>query len=198
LAEWYQSRGTDVNAARPPYDAVMRAFGVLLNALLRGTMLAILGEALLRPKDHRFAGKAIGTRGLAVIPLSLLVPLVQAVRGRDRYPVWTDNLYLSIFVLDLLGNHFDLYDRYRYFDAIPHAHGTGAATVVLAELLDLPPLSAVGLAQLAHIGLEAQEYYSDVWFGLQNVRGTWDTVNDLLAGAVGSAAYAAALARSRA
>ena len=197
MAEWYQSRATDVNAARPPYDAAMRAFGVLLNALLRGTMLAILGEALLRPRDHRFAGKAIGTRGLVLIPLSLLVPVVQAMHGRDRYPVWADNLYLSIFVVDLLGNHFDLYDRYRYFDAIPHAHGTGAATVVLAELLDLPPLSAVGLAQLAHIGLEAQEYYSDVWFGLHNVRGTWDTVNDLLAGAVGSAAYAAALARSR-
>jgi hypothetical protein len=175
----------------------MRALGVLVNALLRGTMLAILGEALLRPKDHRFAGKAIGTRGLVMIPLSIVVPVLHGLRGRDRYPIWTDNLYLSIFVLDLLGNHLDLYDRYRYFDAIPHAHGTGAATVVLAELLDLPPLSAMGLAQLAHIGLEAQEYYSDVWFGLHNVRGTWDTINDLLAGAVGSAAYAAALARAR-
>jgi len=175
----------------------MRAFGVIVNALLRGTMLAILGEALRRPDDPRYAGKAIGTRGLVMIPLSLVVPAMHATRGRDRYPVWTDNLYLSIFVLDLLGNHFDLYDRYKYFDAIPHAHGTGAATVVMAELLDLPPLSAVGLAQLAHIGLEAQEYYSDVLFGLRNVRGTWDTVNDLLAGAAGSAIYAALLARAR-
>ena len=176
----------------------MRAIGMLVNALLRGTIVAILGEALLRPKDHRFAGKAIGTRGAVMIPLSLLVPVLHASRRRGRYPIWTDNLYLSIFALDLVGNHFDLYDRYRHFDAIPHAHGTGAATVVVAELLDLPPLSAVGLAQLAHIGLEAQEYYSDVWFGLRNVRGTWDTVNDLLAGAVGSAAYAAALSRARA
>lgn len=175
----------------------MRAIAMLVNALLRGTIVAILGEALLRPNDHRFAGKAIGTRGLVMIPLSLLVPAVHAARQRGRYPVWTDNLYLSIFALDLLGNHFDLYDRYRYFDAIPHAHGTGAATVVLAELLGLPPLSAVGLAQLAHIGLEAQEYYSDVWFRLHNVRGTWDTVNDLLAGAIGSASYAAALAAAR-
>lgn len=175
----------------------MRPFGVLVNALLRGTMAAVLGEALLRPNDPRFSGKAIGTRGLVMLPLSLVVPLVHARRRRGRYPIWTDNLYLSIYVLDLLGNHFGLYDRYRYFDAIPHAHGTGAATVVLAEFLDLPPLSAVGLAQLAHIGLEAQEYYSDVWFGLHNVRGTWDTVNDLLAGAVGSAAYAAALSRAR-
>jgi hypothetical protein len=175
----------------------MRALGVLVNALLRGTMLRILGEALRHPHDPRYEGKAIGTRGLVMIPLSMVVPVLHAARGRDRYPVWTDNLYLSIFVLDLLGNHFDLYDRYRYFDAIPHAHGTGAVTVVIAELLDLPPLSAVGLAQLAHIGLEAQEYYSDVLFGLHNVRGTWDTVNDLLAGAVGSAAYAAALAWAR-
>lgn len=196
--ESYQPRRTSVNAARPPYDATMRAIGVLVNALLRGTIVAILAEALLRRNDHRFAGKAIGTRGIVMIPLSLLVPLMHAAGKRGRYPFWTDNLYLSIFTLDLLGNHFDLYDRYRYFDAVPHAHGTGAATVVLAELLDLPPLSAVGLAQLAHIGLEAQEYYSDVWFGLHNVRGTWDTVNDLLAGAIGSAAYAAALARARA
>lgn len=175
----------------------MRVLSATVNALLRGTMLAILGEALRRPDDPRYTGKAIGTRGLVMIPLSLVVPAMHAVRGRDRYPVWTDNLYLSIFVLDLLGNHFGLYDRYKYFDAIPHAHGTGAATVVMAELLDLPPLSAVGLAQLAHIGLEAQEYYSDVIFGLRNVRGTWDTINDLLAGAAGSAIYAALLARAR-
>jgi len=196
-AEWYQPLGTGVNARRQPYDAAMRAVGVLVNALLRGSMLGVLGEALLRPTDPRFAGKAIGTRGLVMIPLSMVVPLVHATRRRDRYPVWTDNLYLSIFVVDLLGNHFDLYDRYRYFDAIPHAHGTGAVTVAMAELLDLPPLSAVGLAQLVHIGLEAQEYYSDVLFGLHNVRGTWDTVNDLLAGAAGSAVYAAFLARAR-
>ncbi len=175
----------------------MCALSVLVNALLRGTIFAILMEALLHPNDHRFAGKAIGTRGLVMIPLSLLVPALHASRKRGQYPIWTDNLYLSIFALDLLGNHFDLYDRFRYFDAIPHAHGTGAATVVLADLFDLPPLSAVGLAQLAHIGLEAQEYYSDVWFGLHNVRGTWDTVNDLLAGAIGSASYAAVLSRSR-
>jgi len=180
-----------------PYDAGMRAIGVLVNALMRGTIVAILAEALLRPTDHRFAGKGIGTRGFVMIPLSLLVPAAHAATNRGRYPIWTDNLYLSIFALDLLGNHFDLYDRYRYFDALPHAHGTGAATVVLGELLGLPPLSAIGLAQLAHIGLEAQEYYSDVWFGLHNVRGTWDTVNDLLAGALGSAAYAAALAQTR-
>lgn len=176
----------------------MRIVAWALNLALRSSIVAVLAEARTRPSDPRYAGKAIGTRALVMVPLSMAVPLAHALR-RDRgaYPVWTDNLHLSIYALDLLGNHFGLYDRYRHFDAIPHAHGTGAATVVFAELLDLPPLSAVGIAQLAHIGLEAQEYYSDVWFGLRNVRGTWDTVNDLLAGAAGSALYAAALAAVR-
>jgi hypothetical protein len=176
----------------------MRVVGVLLNLALRASILAVLAEALALPRDHRFAGKAIGKRGLVMVPLSLVVPVGHARRRRSSasrpYPLWADNLWLSIFALDLAGNHFDWYDRYRHFDAIPHAHGTGAATVAVAELLDLPALSAVGVAQLGHILLEAQEYYSDVWFGLRNVRGTWDTVNDLLAGAAGSAAYAAALA----
>ncbi len=179
----------------------MRIIGVTVNALLRASILAVLAEALRHPQDHRYAGKGIGTRGLVMIPLSLVVPAAFLGRrgsGDGRgYPLWTDNLWLSIFALDLAGNHFDLYDRYPHFDAIPHAHGTGAGTVVAAELLDLPPLSAVGLAQLGHILLEAQEYYSDVWFGLRNVRGTWDTINDLLAGAGGSAGYAAALAWAR-
>jgi hypothetical protein len=176
----------------------VRAIGAVCNILLRAGIVAVLAEALTRPHDPRFEGKAIGTRGMVMIPLSLVVPIAHRLAPRRRdYPVWTDNLWLSIFVLDLLGNHFDLYERYRYFDAIPHAHGTGAATVVVAEVLDLPALSAVGVAQLGHIALEAQEYYSDVAFGLHNVRGTWDTVNDLLAGALGSAAYAAVLARLR-
>ena len=179
----------------------MRLLGALANVALRAGITGVLAEALLRPDDPRYRGKAIGTRGLVMLPLSLVVPLAHLARWRDgadrAYPLWTDNLWLSIFALDLAGNHFDWYDRYRHFDAIPHAHGTGATTVVIAELLDLPALSAVGIAQLGHIGLEAQEYYSDVWFGLRNVRGAWDTVNDLLAGAAGSAAYAAALAWAR-
>jgi hypothetical protein len=174
--------------------APMRLIGYLCNAALRLVMLAILGEALRKPDDPRYRGKAIGTRGLVMIPMSLMVPLGHRLRHASRpYPVWTDNLWLSLFALDLLGNHFDLYDRYRYFDALPHAHGTGATTVVAAELADLPVLSAVGIAQVGHIALEAQEYYSDVWFGLRNVRGTWDTVNDLLAGMAGSLAYASLL-----
>jgi hypothetical protein len=170
--------------------------GIALNLVLRAIVVAVVVDALLNPDAPRYAGKGIGTRGLVLIPASLLIPLLHWLRPRHaRYPVWTDDLYLSVFALDMGGNFLDLYDRYVWFDLIPHAHGTGAAGVVLSEVFRLPWLSGVGIAQLLHIGLEAQEYYSDVLFGLRNVRGTWDTVNDLLAGSVGSLVYWALAAR---
>jgi hypothetical protein len=110
---------------------------------------------------------------------------------RERYPFWLDALYLSIFWLDMAGNSFDLYDRYAHFDLLPHAHGPGAATVVVQAALGLPALSAVGVATVLHVLLEAQEYYTDVLAGTHNVRGVADTVNDLLAGLVGAGLYSA-------
>ena len=169
-----------------------------INVALRAAILGVLADALLHPDAARYASKAIGTRGLVLIPASLAIPLLHFVARRDqRYPVWTDNLYLSIFALDMGGNVLDLYDRFFFFDWVTHTHGTGAIGVVVSELVRGPVLAGVAVAQLAHIVLEAQEYYSDVLFGLRNVRGTWDTVNDLLVGVVGSLAYGAAYSAAR-
>lgn len=173
--------------------------GVLVNLALRGAIVAMTAVILrARPDDPRFAGKGIRPRVLIVgLPATLAVPAVWLAQGEGRaaYPAGVDNLYLSMYALDLAGNVFDLYERYRHFDLIPHAHGAGAMTVFAGWALDVPPLSAVAVAQVGHILLEAQEYYSDVLFGTQNVRGTWDTVGDLLAGVVGSVAYAAWMSR---
>lgn len=177
-----------------------RVLGIGINGALRLVIVGVVGHALLNPYDGRYAGKGIGTRGLVLVAASLLIPLLQRTTHRgERYPLATDNLYLSIFALDLAGNYFDLYNRHVHFDLVPHFHGTGAASIVLASLLRRPLLSGIGVAQIAHVGLEAQEYYSDVLFDLHNVRGTWDTVNDLLAGAAGSMTYAgvAAIIRRR-
>ena len=169
-----------------------KLLALVLNVALRASLVLFLADAILNADDSRFAGKGIGSRGLVILPLSLLLPALYLTRRRgEPYPFWMDNLYLSIFALDLAGNSFDLYNSYRHFDLLPHAHGTGAATVLFAWLLQRPMLSAVGLATALHVGLEAQEYYSDVLFGLANVRGTWDVVNDLVVGVVGSAVYGA-------
>jgi hypothetical protein len=111
------------------------------------------------------------------------------------YPWTVDALYISLFALDLAGNVFDWYDRYFHFDLIPHAHGGGAIAILFAWLFGWPASTAVRASIAGHALLEAQEYASDVAFGLRNVRGWWDVVGDLGAGVVGAVAYAAAYQR---
>jgi hypothetical protein len=177
--------------------------GPAVNIALRGGMLALLASVLRAGRDDpRYAGKGIGVRfGLVAMPSSLLVPaLWLRVRRRrlaahqptERYPAWMDDLWISMLALDLAGNVFDLYDRYKHFDLIPHAHGTGALTVTVAWLLGLPPRQAVAVASVLHGLLEAQEIASDKVFGFRNVRGWWDVAGDLGSGAVGAVTYAIA------
>lgn len=194
---------------------LFRWLSVSVNILLRLAIAYFLIEAILLPNDPRFAGKAIPLRNLIIVGgLSMLFPMLWWIRNKANerkakakadYPFGTDILYLSIFALDMAGNSFNLYDTVNGFDLLAHFHGTGAlAAVVLLifaarkaagkinvtgkELL----LLAIGTATIVHVALEAQEYYTDVLAGTHNVGGISDTVNDLIAGLIGSFTYAAA------
>lgn len=169
----------------------MRTAGATLNVLLRLSIGYFLAEVLLNPDDRRFAGKAIPIRNLIIVGgLSLLFPALHVARRRwQRYPVWTDNVWLSLFWLDMAGNSFDLYDRYLHFDLIPHFHGTGASAVALQRGFGLTRGRAFVIATALHSALEAQEYATDVLFGTHNVRGWWDSAGDIAAGLLGGVAY---------
>jgi hypothetical protein len=47
----------------------------------------------------------------------------------------------------------------------------GAVSLVLVAALGMHALSAIGVANVVHLLLEAQEYYTDLLFGTHNVRG---------------------------
>lgn len=165
--------------------------GFILNILIRVSIVYFLGEVILNPDDPRFAGKAIPIRNLViVITLSLLFPILYFWKKKwGKYPFWWDNLYLSIFALDMAGNSFNLYDRFYYFDLIPHFHSTASLAAVLLGAFGFSFWAGVGLANVIHMLLEAQEYYTDVFLGTHNVRGTFDVVNDLMVGVVGTIVY---------
>lgn len=165
--------------------------GVIVNLLIRLSIFYFLGEVLLFPDDPRFAGKAIPIRNfIIVITLSLLFPILYFWKKKwKKYPFWFDNLYLSLFWLDMAGNSLNLYDTYFFFDLLPHFHGTGAFSAALFGAFGLPAGISIMLANIVHALLEAQEYFTDVFFGTHNVRGTFDIVNDLLVGFIGASVY---------
>lgn len=168
-----------------------RIAGFAVNAFLRAGLAAMLLDVLRHPDDPRYAGKAIPIRNLIIVGgLSLVFPALHlGTRRWKRYPVWPDNLYLSIFWLDMAGNWLDLYDSYLNFDLIPHCHGSGALAAVLHHAFDMPGWRAIGVANAIHAALEAQEIATDVFFGTHNVRGAWDSLGDLSAGLLGTIVY---------
>ncbi len=168
-----------------------RVAGFAINAVLRASIAAMLADVLRHPNDPRYAGKAIPLRNLLIVGgLSLVFPaLFLGGRRWKRYPVWQDDLYLSIFWLDMAGNWLDLYDTYLNFDLIPHFHGSGALAAVLHHAFGLRGWRAIGVANAVHTALEAQEYVTDVFFGTHNVRGAWDSLGDLSAGLLGTIVY---------
>lgn len=176
-----------------------RTAAIVLNVALRAHIAWFLAEVLLNPKDPRFAGKAIPIRNLIIVGgMSLMVPAMHFWRRRfRRYAVWTDDLWLSLFWLDMAGNSLDLYDSYLHFDLIPHFHGTGAATATIAALAQLDDRRALLIGNALHAALEVQEILTDVFAGTHNVRGWWDTAGDLTAGVLGSLAYQRIFARLR-
>lgn len=171
--------------------------GSVVNVALRSALLAMTVEVLRAgPGDRRFEGKGIESRIVVVgAPATFLIPALWLRHRRGRFPVWMDNLYLSMYTLDLAGNVLDLYDEHVDFDLLPHGHGAGVVTVLSAWLFRLSMPEAIAIATVGHVLLEVQENASDFVFRTRNVRGWWDTAGDLLVGLSGSLLYAAAYDR---
>ncbi len=165
--------------------------GFVLNLLIRLSIFYFLAEVMLFQDDPRFAGKAIPIRNLVIVgTLSFLFPFLYFIKKKwKKYPYWFDNIYLSIFWLDMAGNSFDLYDSYFYFDLFPHFLSTGALAAVFYGIFKFRALKAVVIANVIHGLLEGQEIFTDVFLGTHNVRGAFDSTNDLIAGVLGAIIY---------
>jgi hypothetical protein len=168
--------------------------GLALNLLLRVCLVYFMAESLLQPDDPRFAGKGLTIRNVAiVVGFSMLFPFLYFVRKKrmkwQAYPFGLDNIYLSIFWIDMAGNSFNFFDSFSHFDLIPHFYGPAALAIVLRNLVDRSAVAAAGMANTLHMILEVQEYYGDVFAGTHNVRGVADVINDMGVGLLSTLIY---------
>ncbi len=153
-------------------------------------------DALINGNDDRYSGKSLGPRDVLIsFGFAMVFPLFWKLRYQKKdwsaYPWWYDDLYLSIFFVDMLGNSLNLYNTWEHWDHIPHFHGPGALALVIAGAFGEPIVSAIGISTLLHVILEIQEFYGDVILHTHNVRDTQDSMNDLLFGVLGVLVYGA-------
>jgi hypothetical protein len=169
---------------------------LLLNLFLRVCLIGFMLDSLINASDERYAGKGLSIRNVVIVVVwSMVFPALYFIWKKWKsYPTGYDNLYLSIFWLDMLGNTLNFYNVLDNWDLLPHFHGPGALTLIWRGLGRRSPLASTGVANMIHAALEVQEYLGDVLAGTQNVQGAGDTAHDLAAALIGSWTYVGAWA----
>ena len=166
-----------------------------MNAVLRLGILAMTVDTLVHASDERFAGKGLQARDVLIsFGFAMVFPLFwklrYARRQWHRYPWWFDDLYLSIYALDMLGNELGLYDT-SWWSNIPHGYGPGALAIVLTGAFGLTLLEALGLSTIFHTWLQIEEMYGDILGGTHNFRDQQYEWNQMLYGLLGTFAAGA-------
>ena len=157
----------------------------------------------------QFQGKAFGWR-LVLYPLAaLVVPVAWRLSGsRQPYPYAADMLLVAPFLVDVLGNTFDLYDSIVWWDDANHfvnwALLCGAlGSVLLRTSLGPVVLFAIvtGFGAVAAILWEIAEYFAFIRGGTELATAYTDTLGDEilgLSGATLAGVVTAVVARRRA
>jgi hypothetical protein len=176
-----------------------------LDVALKALLIGLLLYAATHQDLHQFHGKGNGTRVVVYPFLTNVVPLIWLALGRrrGRYPFDVDILVCLPFLFDTLGNQFDMYSRYDWWDNINH-FGNWAVLVAGAGLL-LVRLRvrgwqlfglAVGFGATTAILWELGEYVSFIHANASELSNAYhDTLEDLAEGLAGSVLAAALLAR---
>ena len=160
-----------------------------LKALLVGLLLfgAFSGA-------QQFEGKAFLGRLLTYPVAGLVVPVGWYLACRPRpYPHAVDALLVSPFLIDVVGNSFDLYDTVWWWDDANHfvnwALLSGAFAFLLVRVgpgrwstLGL----VIGFGAVSAIGWELAEYVSFIRHSPELATAYEDTLGDLALGLLGS------------
>jgi hypothetical protein len=143
---------------------------------------------------EQFEGKAFGWR-LVFYPLSaVIVPIGWKLAGRPPpYPYAMDILLVAPFLVDVVGNTFDLYDSIEWWDDLNHFVNWALLSLAVGQLLlrlRLPRLEVfvivVGVGGVAAILWELGEYFAFIRNSPELATAYEDTLGDMVLGLSGA------------
>jgi hypothetical protein len=143
---------------------------------------------------ERFEGKAFGARLISYPLATLVVPAVWWLGSRrPPYPYAGDILFTLPFLIDTLGNVFDLYDTIAWWDDANHFVNWALLTGAFGQFLLRLPLGAlntfalaVGFGALTAVLWEFGEYVTFIRNSPELDTAYTDTLGDLGLGLAGS------------
>lgn len=144
---------------------------------------------------EQFEGKGFGWRLVGSFAIVAVVPAVWWLRGRPQpYPYAADAILTLPWLVDVLGNVFDLYDTLSWWDDLNHLVNwallcTGIGLLVLR--LGLGPLTSavlvVGFGAFLAIVWELGEYVAFIHDNTDELDTAYrDTLGDQLLGTCGA------------
>ena len=172
-----------------------RALGV--DVALKLALVASLVFGTLSDLE-RFEGKAFGARLVGYPLATLIVPAAWWLASRrPPYPYAADILFTLPFLIDTLGNAFDLYDTIVWWDDANHFVNWAILTAGFGQLLVRLPVGriaaaglAVGFGAVTAILWEYLEYVTFIRNSPELETAYTDTLTDLALGLSGSAVAA--------
>jgi hypothetical protein len=143
---------------------------------------------------ERFEGKAFGARLIAYPLATLIVPAAWWLGSRrPPYPYAADILFTLPFLIDTLGNVFDLYDTIVWWDDANHFVNWGLLTAAFGQFLLRLRLGvlntfalAVGFGAVTAVLWEFGEYFAFIRDSPELDTAYTDTLGDLALGLAGS------------
>ncbi len=143
---------------------------------------------------QQFEDKAFGWRLLTYPLATLVVPIGWSLAGGHRpYPAAIDNLLVAPFLIDVLGNAFDLYDSIWWWDDANHfvnwALLSGAAALFLVRVRAAPWTAmalVIGFGATTAVLWELAEYFAFIRNSSELATAYEDTLLDLLLGLLGA------------
>ena len=182
----------------------MRSRLLWLDIALKVLLVGLLVYAATHQNLHQFHGKGNGTRVIVYPLFTNVVPLLWLALGRrGRYSFDVDILICLPFLFDTLGNQFNMYSRYYWWDNVNHFGNWAVLVAGFGLLLVRLRLRgwvlfglAVGFGAATAILWELGEYVTFIHANASELQNAYhDTLEDLAEGLAGSVTAAALLAR---
>jgi hypothetical protein len=165
-----------------------------LNVAVKAALVGLLAFGAFSGLEQ-FDGKAFGWRLLGYPIAAIVVPVGWWLAGRPRpYPYAVDILFVSPFLIDVVGNVLDLYDTIAWWDDLNHLVNWALLSLAVGQLLlrfRLPRFETfviiVGVGAVAAILWELGEYVAFIRNSTELETAYKDTLGDMMLGLTGAA-----------